>query len=295
MRGSVRLALRAGLAPLVVGLTVVALGTSAPEAVVSIVAAAEGSSGIALGNVLGSNIANIGLILGIITLLHPLRSPWRRLKRDYFVMLATSFAAAALILGGVVPRWGGFVLLAAQLLLLAGYVRSARKGDDPHAEELLAEVGEVEVEAQGGILWPLVQAAIGLGLLVVGARVLVGAAVAIATALGIPEEIVGVTMVAVGTSLPELAASVVAVLRGHHDIGLGNILGSNVMNLLFVLGGASAIAPIEVHEAVLTGPLPWMIGYALVLGIMLRTHDRISRGEGALLLGSYLVFCWMSY
>jgi cation:H+ antiporter len=292
VRGSVRLALHWGVSPLIIGLTVVAFGTSSPEAVVSFMASARGVGGIALGNVLGSNIANVGLILGIIACVAPLSITWTRLRENVWVMLSVSVVAALLLWVGWMGRLAGLLFLAAQAGLIAHYVRLARSERRGRAA-IHEVVPEVDPQSSQWVSMGLVVA--GLGLLILGAQWLVQGAEAIAMALGIPEAVVGATMVAVGTSLPELAASVAAVLRGQEELGLGNVLGSNTMNLLFVLGGSSVISPLSLSHSRDTLVLAVMLGYALLLTLLLRTRPRLGRVEGILLLALYGLFAARVY
>ena len=296
VRGSARLALALGIRPMVVGLTVVALGTSSPEAVVSFVAAAKGSGGIAVGNVFGSNIANIGLILGAVCLLHPLRVNWGEVRLDLLFMMGATLVASGFVYADALGRPAGVVLLALLVASLVHTIRRSRREIRPAALDEVPELpdGGQPPDRRHSVI-AVFQALAGLVVLVFGARWLVGAAEEIALAFGIPEEIIGATMVAVGTSLPELAASVVAVVRGHHDIGIGNIVGSNHMNLLFVLGGVCAIRPQPVDPNVKVLVVPMVLLLTLVLFPLLRTGHRVGRREGGLLLGAYVAFSVYSY
>lgn len=283
VRGSVKVALAVGMRPLVVGLTVVALGTSAPEAVVSILAGAAGSAGIAVGNVVGSNIANIGLVLGLLALLNPIRVHWDDVRDDLAIMVVTTLIACGLAVGGEISRIDGGILF----LLLVAYVSFyIRTGHRPQKHDDLRETAKQRPNP-----WPaLGQTLLGLLVLIQGARWFLQGAVQAAAILGVPDEVIGVTMVAVGTSLPELAASVVAVTRGHHEIGVGNILGSNVMNLLFVLPSAAMFAPLEIGPDMTLRMGPAMLAFTLVLLPLMRSGFRLSRPEGAFLLAGYVGF-----
>lgn len=290
VRGSSRIALTLGIRPLVVGLTVVALGTSSPEAVVSFVAAAKGSGGIAVGNVFGSNIANIGLILGIVGLMHPVRVAWAEVRLDTMFMVVATIIASVFTWFGYLNRVSGAVMLGLLLAALLYYVKGGRApgGDNPLEDEL-------EAPARPSLVAPAGVALAGLVLLVAGAHWLVGAAETIARHFGVPDEVIGATMVAVGTSLPELAASIVAIVRGHHDLGIGNIIGSNQMNLLFVLGGVAMFGGVEVADSVRTSILPVTLLFTAVLVPMMATAGRITRLEAGLLLAGYGVFAAASY
>lgn len=290
VRGSARLALALGISPMVVGLTVVALGTSSPEAVASFVAASRGATGIAVGNVLGSNIANVGLILGAVCLIHPMRVRWTELRRDTVVMVIATLATAGFVFADALGRPAGIFLLLLLVLSLGLTLRSVRKGPPS------GTFAEGQEEAAGGsALRSGILAAVGLVVLVFGADALVEAATRLGRDLGISEEIIGATVVAVGTSLPELAASLVAVARGHHDIGIGNIVGSNVMNLLFVLGGVCVLAPQPVAPQTAELLMPVALAFTLVLVPILRIGGWVGRPQAGLLLAGYLVFAVVAY
>ncbi|RKZ18282.1 sodium:calcium antiporter [bacterium] len=294
VRGSVRLAISLGLRPLLVGLTVVAFGTSSPEAVVSFVAAARDSAGIAVGNVIGSNIANIGLILGLVSLVHPMRVQWPQIRRDALYMLAATVVAAIVIRYSLVSVWAGIVLV----LILVASITMAVRSPGPQASEPEADTedaDEVGYDLRTAALATL-QSVIGLVLLLLSARLLVLSAEVIARAFGIEEAVIGATVVAVGTSIPELAASLVAVMRGHYDIGIGNLVGSNLMNLSFVFGAICIFRP---DTALPTDAgsilVPVMLAFTLAFLPMLATGGRVGRREGAILLVGYLAFSWYIY
>lgn len=289
VRGSARLAIALGLRPLLVGLTVVAFGTSSPEAIVSFVAAFQRSAGIAVGNVVGSNVANVGLILGLVCLVHPVLVRWAEIRRDTLFMLLATVGAAVAILGGLVHPVTGAVLLA---LLVASVTLAVRSPDTRPPEEVPVRVGH-DARTRG---LAVLQSVAGLAVLVFSARLLVLNAQSIARAFGVEEAIIGATVVAVGTSIPEMAASLVAVARGHYEIGIGNIVGSNLWNLGFVFAGICIIQPgaaIPPGEARLLVPV--MLAFTLALVPMMMTGGRIGRVEGALLLAGYLGFAWMVY
>lgn len=278
--GAVRLARRMGVSPLVIGLTLVGFGTSMPELVTSLQAAFAGSPGIAIGNVIGSNIANILLILGLTCAVSPMIVGRASLMRDGGVMLATTLAAVALILYGEVTRTAGGLLVLGLIIYLIVALRSP--GDVP-TEDLPA--------ADETPVWRAVLTLLGgLAVTIFAARALVSGAVSVAADFGVSEALIGVTVVAVGTSLPELVTSVIAARRGQADMALGNIIGSNIFNVLGILGVTALIRPMEV-PAQFAGLDVWVLGAAtLALLIMARTGLRISRGEGALLLGGYCAY-----
>ena len=289
VRGSARIALTLGIRPMVVGLTVVALGTSSPEAVVSLVAAAKDSAGIAVGNVFGSNIANIGLILGLVSLMHPVRVAWKEIRLDTAFMVGATVLASVFAMTGNLNVVSGAIMLGLLVVALVYYVRG---GHAPGGEELVPDEG---TEPRQGLGVPILLSIAGLGLLIVGAQLLVAAAEDVARAFGISEEVIGATMVAVGTSLPELAASVVAVVRGHHDIGIGNIIGSNQMNLLFVLGGVCLFGDVTATEQIRHVIVPVTLLFTFALVPMMATGGRVGRVEGALLIAGYAAFAGTSY
>ena len=281
VKGAAALALRLGLTPLLVGLTVVAFGTSAPEFTVSVQAALDGLGGVAIGNAVGSNIANVGLILAVAALIKPIETDRGLFRRDLPLMVGVSALAALLLLDGRLGRVEGVGLAA----VLVGYVvwstRQARV--DTRAE---AGAQAEDATPRPAALPNLLLVAVGLAGLVVGAQWLVRAAVVLAQAGGVSNAVIGLTVVAIGTSLPELATSSVAALRGESEIAVGNVIGSNLFNLLGVLGGAALAQPL------FSPGLRWedvavMLVFAGVLVPMMRTGWRLERWEGAVLLAGY--------
>jgi cation:H+ antiporter len=284
VRGAAALALRLGLTPLVVGLTVVAFGTSAPELVVSVQAALAGAGGIAVGNVVGSNIANVGLILGIAVLVRTIGSDPGLLRRDLPALLVATVVGVAFLLDGMLGRVEGGVLLAGLLGYLVWSIRASRR------EQAAVEL---PIEAPTGPVWrDAVYVAVGLAGLVFGADLFVGGAVAIAEAAGVSNAVIGLTVVAVGTSLPELATSVVAALRREGEIAAGNVVGSNLFNLLGILGVAGLVRPLHSPglEAV---DVAVMAAFTLALVGMMWTGRRVGRAEAGLLpvaYGAYMAY-----
>ncbi len=282
VRGAAALALRLGLTPLVIGLTVVAFGTSAPELVVSVQAALNDSGGIAVGNIVGSNIANIGLILALAALIRPLAIDRLLLKRDVPLMIVASALAAALLWDGRLGRAEGTVLVAGLLAYLVWSIRASRK-ETAAAAALLDGVPE---RADGPAWRDALFVVVGLAALVVGADWLVASAVSLATAAGVSNAVIGLTVVAVGTSLPEMATSVVAALRGESEIAAGNVVGSNLFNLLGILGAAALVRPLHApglqHMDVLV-----MGAFAVALVPLMLTGRKLVRWEGGLLLAGY--------
>jgi cation:H+ antiporter len=282
VRGSASLARRFGLSPLVIGLTVVAFGTSMPELVVSIGAALADQGPIAVGNVVGSNIANVGLILGLSALIQPPRVHAQVIRIDLPIMVAASLLLAALLSDGGVARWEGVVLV----VLLAGYLVFSLRLAGKEPPEVLAEFDAGVPAPTRGVWIDLLLVAAGLALLVAGARALVSGAVTIAQGFGVSEVVIGLTVVAVGTSLPELATSIIAAFKGEGDIAVGNVVGSNIFNVFGIVGISSVVRPLAP-----AGVGPVDLGVMLVLAVMLlplmRTGFRVSRAEGVLLLAIY--------
>ncbi|MXN65344.1 calcium/sodium antiporter [Stappia sp. GBMRC 2046] len=307
VRGAAGTAERLGMSPLLIGLTLVGFGTSMPELVTSVQASLSGSPGIAVGNIVGSNIANILLILGISTMIMPLAVRQKALVRDGGLVLVT--AALFAVLGFFLPldRFVGVVFLAC----LAGYLHyaySQEKADAPkghtaafekveaHDEVLAGQAGSppsAARPAQGGamaLVLPLALAVAGLAVVVAGGKILVDAASSIARSAGISETLIGLTIVAVGTSLPELVTSVVAALRRHGDVALGNVLGSNIYNILGIGGVTALIAPTTIPAEIAHFDNLVMVGVSVLLLAVAFTGRRISRGEGALLLAVYALY-----
>ena len=292
VRGASRLASSLGVSPIVVGLTIVSLGTSAPELVVCLVAALQGNPGLAIGNVMGSNLANIGLILGLTSLVHPLEVKHRVVWREMPVMLLITFAIYPIAFDRVLSRTDGFMLL---LVLLAYLVWVFRSG---HPEEIKSSQGPRDSMAtpEGAAsllnLKDIGQVALGSAFLVLGGYCIVKGAVEVASALGLSEVIIGLTVVAIGTSLPELATSLVAAMRQEVDIAVGNIIGSNIFNLTAIFGTTAIVRPIMIPETVLSRELAGVVFMSLLLLPILRNGWQIKRWEGALLLTAYIGMGW---
>lgn len=280
--GAASLAVQMGISAAVVGLTVIAYGTSLPEATVSAVSAFSGNPEIALGNVLGSNIANIGLIIGLSALLRPMPVDLSFLKRDFPILGFTTLLLILFLLDGEISRWEGILLLGGgfsyTLLLLF-----ISRGRPNAATEEIPEIGSRKKQ--------VAYISLGLALLLAGGKLAVNGAVDIATLLGLSERVIGLTVVAVGTSLPELAASLVAALKNQSAMAIGNILGSNIFNILFVLGLSATIAAIRVPTGIrLNIDLASMVIFTVVFGIFMLTLRRVTRWEGLLLLGGYAAY-----
>jgi len=290
VRGASGIALASGVKPLVIGLTVVAFGTSAPELVVTMLAAVEGKSAIALGNVVGSNIANLGLILGVTSLILPPKVDSRLIRREVPVMVATMVLLVLVLLDGLVSRVEGGGLVACAVVFTLWLLKTT--SDVPvMASELAARKEEVKAEAGKGSRVKLIAlSVVGLALLVGGGKLFVDGASALALSLGMSERVVGLTIVSVGTSLPELATSIVAALRGHSDIAVGNVIGSNIYNVLLILGASAAVNPIEGSLLTMRGDLAALVVMTLLGTLFLRGDRLISRLEATVLLLSYATF-----
>ena len=291
VRGASALALRVGITPLVVGLTVVAIGTSSPELVVSVQAALAGQGGVAIGNVVGSNVANLGLIVGIAALLSPMAVDLKLVRHDVPVMLGSMAALVVFLLDGTLARWEGALLLAGAVAYTVDGVRSSRREVREAREALPPEVQEAMAEAHVGFKRHVLFVVGGIALLVYGSELLLDGAIATATRLGVSEAVVGLTLVALGTSLPELATTVVASLRGQGEIALGNAVGSNIFNVFSVLGPAALVRPIE--AAGIGAPvLAVMVGFGLLTLVFLISGGETRRWEGAVLLAGYVGYIW---
>jgi cation:H+ antiporter len=277
--------------PLLVGMVIVGFGTSAPEMVVSTNAALQGNPGLALGNGWGSNIANIALILGITALINPITVHSLILRKELPILAGVTALAGVLAWNGSLSRMDGAILLGVFALLMTwSIVEGMRGGNDALAFETSAELQAHAMPLSRALMWLVV----GLLVLIASSRLLVWGAVAIAQSLGVSDLVIGLTVVAVGTSLPELASCVAAARKGEHDIALGNVLGSNLFNTLAVVGIASAIAPVEVTTEVLSRDFTVMAGLTLLLFVMgwgwRGRPGRVNRVEGAVLVAIYMAY-----
>lgn len=291
VKGAAGLAQRLGLTPLVVGLTVVAFGSSAPELLVGVVASAQGRTDLVLGNVVGSNILNIALILGVAALVKPMQVGMRLLSREAPLMAGVSVLVAGMMLDGLVGRFDGVALVLGFVLFLVFVMRAARLEPAEIAREYGHSVVVEEVESAGRSLpWQVGLVLVGLVGLVVGAQLLVTSAVFFARMAGVSEVVIGLTVVAIGTSLPELATCVVAAFHGKPDIALGNAVGSNIFNLLSILGVAALIRPLPVSRELFELEIPTMIVFALLLLPLAWRGRVLGRSAGAVLILGYLAF-----
>lgn len=287
VRAASKIGLGLGMRPLTVGATIVAFGTSAPEFLVSIVAGVKDKPDIAIGNLIGSNIANIGLVLGIAALVRAIPIDRRVLRLEYPVALIATVAVPIVAWNDVVTRTEGIYLLAGFVMFLTLYVLRASRGK--------GAAEEVEATPQGSLGLSVLIACGGLGMLIFGSNMVVDSAEVLAIEFGFSKAAVGATVLALGTSLPEVATSVVAAVRGHHGIAIGNVLGSNVFNLLFVLGPAALInadgLPVGQFEK---EQLIWlMVGMTVLLFPVMRFGPKISRWEGVGMLGAYGFFLFL--
>lgn len=284
-----------GVAPLIIGLTIVGFGTSAPEMLVSATAALAGNPDLGVGNAIGSNITNIALILGLTAIVSPLAVRSETLRRELPLLMVIMLVSIALLVDLELDRLDGIILLVALVAFVGWLVRIARTSAqaDPMIAEFTAEI-PAEMPFGKAIAW----VAVGLVVLLASSRMLVWGAVHLATALGVSDLVIGLTVVAIGTSLPELAASIVAARRGEHDIAVGNVLGSNVFNLLAVMGLPGVLRPGPIPDAVLTRDFPIMIGLTLAFFFLAHGIGRaghFSRLSGALLLASFVAYQLILY
>jgi cation:H+ antiporter len=290
VHGAAAIARNLGVAPLMIGLTIVSFATSAPEILVSIVAALREETDLAVGNAIGSNIANIGLVLGATALIRPIELKSATLRREMPALLAVSLLTVALFLDSTLNRIDGFVLLTGLVIVIIWLVRLGLRSSasDPLQADFEAEIPK-DMKMGVAVFWLIV----GLTALLFGADLLVDGAIEIARAVGVSEVVIGVTLVALATSLPELAVSAVSALRGEYGLAIGNIVGSNIFNLLAVIGVAAAIEPAILPPSVLSLHIFVMVAFTLVLFAMTYEYDgrgAISRFEGFMLISAYIAF-----
>lgn len=293
VHGASAIAQNFGVSPLIIGLTVVGIGTSAPEILISVIAAYQGNPALAVGNALGSNIANIALVLGITAIVMPLIVKSETLRREYPIMFIVMLVSLVLVMDNHLGRMDGIILISGLFAMLFWMVQQGKKQKrDPLEKEFEQEIPDIST--QKAFLW----FAVGLVLLIASSRGLVWGSVNIAKAAGISDLVIGLTIVAIGTSLPELAASVMSALKKEPDIAIGNIIGSNMFNLLVVFGIPGLMSPHVVDSAVLDRDFPFMIGLSIALFIMaygFKGEGRINRYEGSLLLVGYVAYMIVLY
>ena len=292
LRGAVSIARKLHISAMVIGMTIVAWGTTAPELMVSLQAALNGVPGIAIGNVIGSNIANILLVLGASALIFPIVVKPRDILRDATVMMASALLFAALALSGAIERWQGVLMIAALIVFsLYTFVAERRRGKREGPGELAEEFSEVPQAA-----WLAALSVLG-GLLAVvyGARLLVSGATNAAQFLGVGEEVIGLTIVSIGTSLPELATAVVAAYRRNSDVAIGNVIGANIYNLLAIMGLVSIVAPVPVPQQIMFFDIWFMLGVTAVFLGLLIAQNGLSRWAGTFFLGAFVAYTTIQY
>ena len=281
-----------GMPPLLVGMVIVGMGTSAPEMTVSVLAASQGSPGIALGNAYGSNITNIALILGLTALISPIIVHSQVVRKELPILMGVTLLAAWQLWDGDISRMDAIVLLLVFVALMAWTIwQGMRSKRDSLGQEIEAELSEHEMPIRHALMWTV----IGLVVLIISSRLLVWGAVDIAQSLGVSDMIIGLTIVAVGTSLPELASSVIAARKGEHDIALGNIIGSNLFNTLAVVGLAGVIHPMAVDAEVFSRDILVMIGLTFLLFVMAYAFNKQRSGRINRIEGGLLMLCYVSY
>jgi len=290
VHGAAATARNLGIPPLLIGLTIVALATSSPEILVSVVAALRGEPDLAIGNAIGSNIANIGLVLGVVALLRPVELKSATLRREMPALLAVTLLTVSLFLDSYLGRVDGLVLLAGLVIVMIWLIRLGFRSSagDPLQAEFDAEIPK-HMSMRVAILWLVV----GIATLLLGAHWMVDGAIDIAKILGVSEVVIGITMVALATSIPELAVSVVSAFRGEYGLAIGNIVGSNIFNLLAVIGIAATIQPAALPPSVLSLHIFVMVAFTLVLFAMTYEYEgrgQITRVEGLALITAYLAY-----
>jgi len=290
VHGAAATARNLGIPPLLIGLTIVALATSSPEILVSVVASLRGEPDLAIGNAIGSNIANIGLVLGVVALLRPVELKSATLRREMPALLAVTLLTVSLFLDSYLGRVDGLVLLAGLVIVMIWLIRLGFRSSagDPLQAEFDAEIPK-HMSMRVAILWLVV----GIATLLLGAHWMVDGAIDIAKILGVSEVVIGITMVALATSIPELAVSVVSAFRGEYGLAIGNIVGSNIFNLLAVIGIAATIQPAALPPSVLSLHIFVMVAFTLVLFAMTYEYEgrgQITRFEGLALLAAYVAY-----
>jgi len=293
VRGAVALARRFDVSPMIIGMTIVAYGTTAPELVVSVEAALSGAPGISVGNVVGSNIANILLILGVASLVHPIRCAPRLIYRDSSVMLGAAFLFVGLALTGTISRTQGILMIAA-IVIYSIYTYWAERRRSK-ADDIFEREAEEFAEGPQSLWLALLAVIGGIVSVVVGARILVSGAVVAARFFGVGEEVIGLTLVAIGTSLPELATAVVAAWRRHTDVAIGNVIGANIYNVLAIMGVVSIISPLEIPAQIVRFDIWFMLAVTLALLVAAVAFKGVTRTVGGVFLGTYAIYVALQY
>ncbi|MBL1142271.1 MAG: calcium/sodium antiporter [Proteobacteria bacterium] len=293
VEGAANIARQLGMPPLIIGLTIVGFATSAPEIIVGSISAWQGKTAIAIGNALGSNITNVGLVLGLSILVFPITIASKTIKKEYGIMCASLFIGLALMIDGHLSRMDGGILLVSLLVSVSWLVWIAKQSSasDPLVSEFIHEFSD-EAGKPDSLGKAIIKLLIGFALLLLGAEMLVRGAVFIAEYFGVPDLVIGLTIVAIGTSLPELAASIMSLKKNEADIAVGNVIGSNMFNMFAVLGIPALINPDYFARDVLNRDFPTMIALSLLLGVMIfaSSKGKLTRPEGTVLL-----LCFISY
>ena len=290
VHGAAAAARNLGVPPLLIGLTIVAFATSAPEILVSVVAALRGEPGLAIGNAIGSNIVNVGLVIGCVALVHPIELRSATLRREMPALLAVTLLTVSLFLDSFLSRVDGLVMITGLVIVMIWLARLGMRSapSDPIQQEFEAEI-PTDVKTPLALFW----LAVGLATLLAGAQLLVDGSSEIARLLGVSEVVIGILLVAFGTSLPELAVSLVSALKGEYGLAIGNIVGSNIFNLLAVIGVAATIAPVPLAPDVLSLHIFVMVAFTLVLFAM--TYDYEGKGELSRVEGLALLVAFIAY
>jgi cation:H+ antiporter len=296
VRGAVALARWLKVSPMIIGMTIVAYGTTAPELVVSLQAAVDGQPGISVGNVVGSNICNILQILGLSAVIFPIVVQPTSLNRDATMCMGAALVFTALALSGTVERWQGALMIAMLAAFsIFAFRQERRRGKANDAGDMAEKLTEEFVEPAKPVWLSLLSIVGGVAAVVVGAKLLVTAAVDIARVLGVAEEVIGLTVVAVGTSLPELATAVVAAIRKHSEVAVGNILGAGIYNLFAIMGLVAVVAPIPVPAQIVAFDLWVMVAVTALLLTLLLWRNGLSRPVGAMFLAGFVAYTALQY
>ncbi|MEX0842213.1 MAG: calcium/sodium antiporter [Xanthobacteraceae bacterium] len=296
VRGAVALARKLRVAPMIIGMTIVAYGTTAPELVVSLQAAVDGLPGISVGNVVGSNIANILLILGLSAVIFPIVVQPTSLIRDAAMCMGAALVFTALALSGTVERWQGALMVAMLATFsIFAFMQERRRGKANDPGDMAEELTEEFKEPSRPIWLSLLSVVGGIAAVVAGAKLLVAAAVVTARTLGVDEAVIGLTIVAVGTSLPELATAVVAAIRKHSEVAVGNILGAGIYNLFAIMGLVAVVTPIPVPAQIIAFDLWFMVTVTALLLTLLLWRNGLSRPVGAMFLAGFVVYTALQY
>lgn len=290
VRGAVGLSAAMKISPLVIGMTVVSFGTSAPELLVSLQSALDGNPGIAIGNVVGSNIANLALVLGITVLIFPIVAEQQTKRIDFPMMMVASVLFGVFALNNMIDRWEGVIFLVLLIAFTVFLIRSSRKKEKSKLEEAIGGEKPDASEVKDSLWLSVGLLLVGLIALYFGSEWFVGGASDLASKFGLSDSVIGVTVVAFGTSAPELVASIMAAVKKQSDISVGNLIGSNIFNVFAVLGVTSVVKPVGVDQSVMSFDLIWMLGIAAFMVVVLYLGDKIGRFKGVLLLSSYIIY-----